>query len=60
MPVNIPQLEDDVISKEGYYSFIMSNIETHGDQWFILKFSLLGFIGKHLVQGVSKKKVTIL
>ena len=40
------QLEDDVIAKSGFVGFIMENINAQVDDWFLLEFSKLGFIGK--------------
>ena len=40
------QLEDDVIAKAGYLSFIKNSITRANTEWFMLEFSNLGFIGK--------------
>ena len=40
------QLEDDVIAKSGFLEFIMEKINAQIDDWFLLEFSNLGFIGK--------------
>ena len=40
------QLEDDVIAKSGFVDFIMEKINAQVDDWFLLEFSKLGFIGK--------------
>jgi len=40
------QLEDDVIAKSGYLEFIMETINEQIDDWFMLEFSELGFVGK--------------
>ena len=40
------QLEDDVIAKSGYLKFIMETINEQIDDWFMLEFSELGFVGK--------------
>ncbi|KAJ8297585.1 hypothetical protein KUTeg_024116 [Tegillarca granosa] len=40
------QLEDDVISKPGYFSIMKTYAERQtGDDWILLEFSTLGFIG---------------
>ncbi|ESO10802.1 hypothetical protein HELRODRAFT_72364 [Helobdella robusta] len=41
------QLEDDIISKQGYFESIKSYANTHlSEKWLLLEFSHLGFIGK--------------
>lgn len=41
------QLEDDVIAKPGYFSIMKKFAEQqHQDEWMLLEFSALGFIGK--------------
>ena len=42
------QLEDDVITKPGYYSVMKNYAHSQKvDDWFLLEFSYLGFIGNH-------------
>ena len=40
------QLEDDVIANPKYLKFIYQKIMDQVDNWFMLEFSSLGFIGK--------------
>lgn len=40
------QLEDDVIANPKYLQFIYQKITDQVDNWFMLEFSSLGFIGK--------------
>jgi len=40
------QLEDDVTANIGFLDFILAKINAQVDDWFLLEFSKLGFIGK--------------
>ena len=40
------QLEDDVTANNGFLDFIMAKINAQVNDWFLLEFSKLGFIGK--------------
>ena len=40
------QLEDDVIANPKYLKFIYQKVSDQVDNWFMLEFSSLGFIGK--------------
>ena len=41
------QLEDDVVTRDGYFSFFMTQAVSHTPAgWFMMSFSPYGFIGK--------------
>lgn len=40
------QLEDDIVAKAGYLSFIKKKVLNDAGDWFLMEFSNLGFIGK--------------
>ena len=40
------QLEDDIVAKPGYLTFIKKKVLKDTGDWFLMEFSNLGFIGK--------------
>ena len=40
------QLEDDIVAKSGFLSFIKTKVLNEASDWFLMEFSNLGFIGK--------------